>query len=201
MPRRSQRRSQEDRSRTTKAALVQTGRRFFAERGYAAVSAEEIVAAAGVTRGALYHHFGDKRGLFVAVLEEVEGENLAAIETLPEAPDFTAGLIAALARFLDTCQERETVQIALTDAPAVLGWQDWRAMEARYGLGLVTELLERAQREGMVGSAPIPVLAQLVLSAVVEAGLIVAHAEDRVVARAEAEQALMLLFAGILRGA
>ncbi|HEY5853308.1 MAG TPA: TetR/AcrR family transcriptional regulator [Aldersonia sp.] len=193
------RRSQEDRSRTTKAALVQTGRRFFAERGYAAVSAEEIVAAAGVTRGALYHHFDDKRGLFVAVLEEVESENLAAIEALPISPDFLTGLVAALARFLDTCQERETVQIALTDAPAVLGWQEWRAMEARYGLGLVTDLLEQAQREGTVVPAPIPVLAQLVLSAVVEAGLIVAHAEDAAVARAEAEQALMLLFAGILR--
>jgi len=79
------RRSQEDRSQTTKAALVQTGRRLFAERGYAAVSAEEVVAAAGVTRGALYHHFGDKRGLFEAVLEEVERENLAAIEALPDA--------------------------------------------------------------------------------------------------------------------
>ena len=193
------RRSQEDRSQTTKAALVQTGRRLFAERGYAAVSAEEVVAAAGVTRGALYHHFGDKRGLFVAVLEEVERENLAAIEALPDAPDLMAGLVAALGRFLDTCQERETVQIALTDAPAVLGWQEWRAMEARYGLGLATDLLEQAQREGMVGSAPIPVLAQLVLSAVVEAGLIVAHAEDPVIARAQVEQSLMLLFAGILR--
>ena len=193
------RRSQEDRSQTTKAALVQTGRRLFAERGYAAVSAEEVVAAAGVTRGALYHHFGDKRGLFEAVLEEVERENLAAIEALPDAPDLMAGLVAALGRFLDTCQERETVQIALTDAPAVLGWQEWRAMEARYGLGLATDLLEQAQREGMVGSAPIPVLAQLVLSAVVEAGLIVAHAEDPVSARAQVEQSLMLLFAGILR--
>ena len=196
MPRRSQK---EDRSRTTKAALVQTGRRLFAEHGYAAVSAEEIAAAAGVTRGALYHQFGDKRGLFVAVLEEVERENLAAIEGLPDAPDIMTRLVAALARFLDTCQERETVQIALTDAPAVLGWQPRRAMEARYGLGLATDLLEQAQREGKVGTAPIPVLAQLVLSAVVEAGLIVAHAEDPVAARAEAEQSLIVLFAGILQ--
>ena len=188
-----------ERSERTRAQLIAAARELFPDRGYANVPVEEIVRRAGVTRGALYHHFGDKRGLFEAVLEEVERENLAAIEALPDAPDLMAGLVAALGRFLDTCQERETVQIALTDAPSVLGWQEWRAMEARYGLGLATDLLEQAQREGMVGSAPIPVLAQLVLSAVVEAGLIVAHAEDPVIARAQVEQSLMLLFAGILR--
>ena len=151
-------------------------------------------------RGALYHHFGDKRGLFEAVLEEVERENLAAIEALPDAPDLMAGLVAALGRFLGTCQERETVQIALTDAPAVLGWQEWRAMEARYGLGLATDLLEQAQRrKGWSGRRRFRCWRRLVLSAVVEAGLIVAHAEDPVSARAQVEQSLMLLFAGILR--
>lgn len=65
-----QRRSQEDRSRATRAALEQAGRRLFAERGFAATSAEELVTEAGVTRGALHHHYGDKRGLFLAVLEK-----------------------------------------------------------------------------------------------------------------------------------
>ncbi|WP_280297826.1 TetR/AcrR family transcriptional regulator [Nocardia neocaledoniensis] len=69
-----QRRSQEDRSRTTRAALERAGRDLFAERGFAGTSAEQLVAAAGVTRGALHHHYGDKRGLFLAVLEQVETE-------------------------------------------------------------------------------------------------------------------------------
>jgi AcrR family transcriptional regulator len=131
------RRSQEERSRSTRAALVATARGLFAERGYAQVPAEEIVTAAGVTRGALYHHFSDKRGLFRAVFEELEGEMTAEVAgAIAAAPDRSSGMVVGLARFLDVCQRPEVVRIALTDAPAVLGWGTWRAIESRHGLGL-----------------------------------------------------------------
>ena len=73
----TERRRQEDRIRTTRAGLVAAGRRLFAERGYAEVTAEEIVAAAGLTRGALRHHFGDKRGLFETIFEDEGGSSVA----------------------------------------------------------------------------------------------------------------------------
>ncbi|WP_280268321.1 TetR/AcrR family transcriptional regulator [Nocardia wallacei] len=202
------RRSQEDRSRTTRAALEDAGRRLFAERGYANVSAEEIVSAAGVTRGALHHHYGDKRGLFLAVLELVEADATAevtrAIEALSattDASDPTATLAAmgvGLQTFLEVCQRPEVARISMSDAPAVLGWPAWREMEARYGLGLIISQLEQAREAGLIADAPIRVLAQLILSAVTEAGMIVAHAEDQPTARAEAQQSLMTLISGLI---
>jgi AcrR family transcriptional regulator len=194
------RRSQQERSRATRAALVTTARRLFAERGYAHVPAEEIVAAAGITRGALYHHFADKQQLFCAVFEELEDEVTAEIAAaIAAAPDRPTGMVLGLGRFLDVCQRPEVTQIALTDAPAVLGWQTWRAIEARHGLGVITQGLQAAAQEGLLVDAPVPVLAQLVLSAVIEAALLIAHAADPAAARADAEQALLALLSGMVR--
>ncbi|MCM6772965.1 TetR/AcrR family transcriptional regulator [Nocardia sp. CDC159] len=197
------RRSQEDRSRATRAALEQAGRRLFAEHGYARVSAAQIVAAAGVTRGALQHHYGDKRGLFLAVLEQLESDNAAeitrAIAELPDPADLPAAMAVGLRTFLEQCRRTETVRIAMSDALTVLGWEGWRELERRYGLGLITDMLDRATRAGVVTPAPVHVLAQLILSAVTEAGMIIAHAEDPDTARLEAEQSMLLLLGGILR--
>ncbi|WP_433726006.1 TetR/AcrR family transcriptional regulator [Nocardia sp. CA-129566] len=197
-----QRRSQEDRSRATRAALEQAGRRLFAERGFAATSAEELVTEAGVTRGALHHHYGDKRGLFLAVLEQIEIESTKEIENAIGAvnpDDILTSMAIGLGVFLEICQRPEMIQITLYDGPAVLGWQAFREFEARHGLGLVIAELERARDAGLIADAPIPVLAQLIFSAVTEAGLIVAHATDKEAARAQAQQSLMLLIGGILR--
>jgi AcrR family transcriptional regulator len=194
------RRSQQDRSHATRAALVTTARGLFAERGYAQVPAEEIVTAAGVTRGALYHHFADKRQLFRAVFEELEAEVTAEIAAaIAAAPDRSAGMVAGLSRFLDVCQRPEVARIALTDAPAVLGWRTWREVEARHGLGVITSGLQAAARDGLLVPAPVPVLAQLALSAVIEAALLIGHAADPKAARADAEQALLALLSGMLR--
>jgi AcrR family transcriptional regulator len=194
------RRSQQERSRATREALVATARRLFAERGYAHVPAEEIVTAAGVTRGALYHHFDDKQQLFRAVLEELEGEVTAEVAAaIAAAPDRPTGMVVGLGRFLDVCQRPEVARVALTDAPAVLGWQAWREVEARHGLGVITRDLQAAAREGLLVDTPVPVLAQLVLSAVVEAALLVAHAADPAAARADAERALLTLLSGMVR--
>jgi len=194
------RRSQADRSRSTRGALAAAARALFAERGYADVPAEEIVAAAGVTRGALYHHFTDKQGLFRAVFEELEGEVTAEIATaIAAAPDQPAAMAAGLGRFLDVCLRPEVTRIALTDAPAVLGWQTWREIEAQHGLGVITRGLEAASRADLPLPAPVPVLAQLVLSAVIEAALMIAHASDPPAARADAERSLLALLGGLLR--
>ncbi|MFI9505236.1 TetR/AcrR family transcriptional regulator [Nocardia sp. NPDC052566] len=196
------RRSQEDRSRETRKVLEQAGRRLFTEHGFAAVSAEEIVAAAGVTRGALNYQYGDKRGLFLAVLDRLEQDNAAEIEaalaTAPQPTDLLGTMTLGLGLFLKICQRPEMAQIGLSDAPSVLGWQAWREFEARHGLALITAQLEAAVAGGLVLGARIPVLAQLLLSAVTEAGMMVANAADQDTARAEAEEALLVLIKGIL---
>jgi AcrR family transcriptional regulator len=193
------RRSQQDRSQATKAELIRAGRELFASHGYANVSAEQIVAAAGLTRGALYHHFGDKRGLFVAVIEDVEQENTHEItEAIGAADDQWTSIVLGIGRFLDICQRPDVIQLAMIDAPAVLGWQGWRELEARHGLGMVTEALQSALDSGLLRPAPIPVLAKLVLSSITEAGMIIAHAVDPTTARAQAEQALLLMMTGLL---
>lgn len=196
------RRSQEDRSRTTRAALEQAGRRLFTERGFAGTSAEQLVTEAGVTRGALHHHYGDKRGLFLAVLEQLETEITTEIENaLRAAPaeDILTAMAAGLNTFLEICQRPEMVRIALFDAPAVLGWQAWRELEARHGLGIITAELERARETGLITATAVPTLAQLILSAVSEAGLIVAHADDKDTARRQTQESLLLLVSGLLR--
>lgn len=195
------RRSQEDRSRNTRAALEAAGLRLFGARGYSGVSAEEIVAEAGVTRGALHHHYGDKRGLFVAVLEKLEADNTAeitaAIDALPDSSDLLGAMAVGLHMFLEISQRPE-VRIAMTDALSVIGWQAWRDMEARYGLGMITEQIRRAVDAGLVAPVSVHILGHLLLSAITEAGMLVAHAEDPERAAAEAEQSLLLMVSGLL---
>src|ERR671910_953761 len=120
----------------TRAQLIATARSLFGERGYASVGTEEIVRRAGVTRGALYHHFEGKADLFRAVFEQME-EELArrfATEALSNDDPYEA-LGAGVELFLDVCMEPEVQRIALLDAPSVLGWELWREIEARYSLG------------------------------------------------------------------
>jgi hypothetical protein len=133
------------------------------------------------------------------VFEELEGEVTAEIAAAIEAaPDRSAAMVRGLSRFLDVCQRPEVVRIALTDAPAVLGWQTWREIEGRHGLGVITEALQAAERDGLLVRAPVSALAPLVLSAVIEAALMIAHAADRHAARADAEVALLLLLSGLV---
>jgi AcrR family transcriptional regulator len=173
-------------------------RPLFAERGYAAVPAEEIVAAAGLTRGALRHHFGDKKALFRAVFEELEGETTERVAAaIAGAGDSWTAAITGLTAFLDACQDPETMRIALVDAPAVLGWADWRAVEADHGLGLIIAGLGQAMAEGVFAPQPVEVLAHLILSAVIEAALLIARAPDPARARADAERTLLALLTGL----
>lgn len=197
-----ERRSQQERSTTTRAALVAAGRSLFAEHGYAAVSAEQVAAEAGVTRGAMYHHHRDKRDLFRAVVENLDGEVTAELRaTVQAAPTARAAVLTTIGRYLDLCRRPDVARILLIDAPGVLGWQAWREIETRHGLGVVTMLLERAAAAGPPLDLPasaLPVLAQLVLSTAVEAALVIAHADDPVAARADAERALLTLLAALL---
>ncbi|QLY30274.1 TetR/AcrR family transcriptional regulator [Nocardia huaxiensis] len=192
---------QAERSESTRAALVTAARELFAERGYAAVGTPEIVDRAGSSRGALYHQFKDKQDLFRAVYEQIEQEILqevgAAMAATPPA-DAVAALEAGLHTFLMTCVEPERVRIALIDAPAVLGWQEWRALDEKYGLGLIMAGLQAGIAAGALrGDLAIRPLALLILSALGEAALLIASSDDPETARAETEPAVLALLDGL----
>jgi AcrR family transcriptional regulator len=204
----NQRNTQEDRSRATRTALMSTARRLFAERGYADVSANEIVSEAGLSRGALYHHYSDKRDLFRAVFTELEAELGTEIRTAAAgvpgegtpADVLGAAMLASLDAYLSACERPEIVRIVLTDAPAVLGWRTWREIETEHGLGLITATLEAGMAAGLMVAQPVRVLAQLMLSALIEAALLVADAQgtpERATVREEVRQGLVALFAGL----
>ena len=186
------------RAEATRAALIAAARRLFVEKGYFETGTEEIVAAAGVgTRGALYHHFADKRALFRAVLEAVE-EDLVAKAGASEAREPALDrLRAGLRGFLDASTTPEVQRILLVDGPAVLGWREWRATEEGYGLGAIRQLLEQAVAEGSLPALPLDALAPVLLAAVDEAALFIANARDPDGARAQAVAAVDSLVSGL----
>jgi AcrR family transcriptional regulator len=182
----------------TRAALVGAARELFAERGYAAVPTEEIVRRAGVTRGALYHHFRDKRALFRAVVEQLEQEMVEKIAgaALSESDPWRAQQ-TALGAFLDVCLEPDVQRITLTDAPSVLGLETWREIEAMYGLALVRAGLQLVMEAGVIAEQPLEPLAHLILGALGEAGLVIARAEDPRAAREEVGASVERLLDGL----
>ncbi len=183
-----------------RAAILAAAATLFAERGYAGVGTEEIVARASVTRGALYHHFADKKDLFRAVHEELEGELVASIgEQIAGIEDPWELVVTGVRAFLDACMDPALRQIGLIDAPGVLGWEEWREIDARYGLGLVTFGLRNGMDAGVFRERPVTPLAHLLIGAMTEAALMIANAPDPEVARREAEPALLALIEG-LRG-
>jgi AcrR family transcriptional regulator len=173
---------------------------LFGKRGYGAVGTEQVVKRARVTRGALYHHFDDKRDLFRAVYEQVETELTEQIgaELIARAQDDpVAALIEGMEMVLDLSLDPELRQITLVDAPAVLGWSEWRTLGDQYGLGLTTAGLEIGMEAGQLRRQPARPLAHVLLAAMSEAALMVANADDAVATRAEAEGALRSIVEGL----
>jgi AcrR family transcriptional regulator len=165
---------QASRSASTRAKLIRAARRLFARKGYAAVGTEEIVRRAGVTRGALYHQFADKQDLFLAVYEQVEQELTERVAaTLGEVSSPFAALRAGIRVFLDACRTPEVQRIVLTDGPAVLGWELWREVAERNGLGLIEAVVGAAVEAGEIAELSQPALAHLLMGALDEAALLV----------------------------
>lgn len=197
----TERRTQADRSASTQAALVAAARELFAAEGFTAVGTERIVAHAGVTRGALYHQFEDKTELFAAVLEAVEQDVMArliqAVAAVPEDDlgDSAAVLGAGIDAWLEACADGEVLQIVLVDGPAVLGWQRWRDIGLRHGMGLVSALLEESMEAGSIPRQPVEPLAHVLVGALDEAVLYVARADDPAAARVDVRAVLHRLVA------
>lgn len=189
-------RTQAERMAATRAALLKEARTIFAASGYEAAATEEIVKRAKVTRGALYHHFKDKRALFEAVVEEVARGIAGTIDdmTVP-VTDPLGALIEGTQAFLNACLDPAVRRIYLIDAPAVLGWHRWREIDAPHGV--------RSLREGVaavLAERPDPGLAVepvtfLLSGAFNEAALWIAEAKDEKAARKEMDRVLAELIA------
>ena len=178
-------------SEATRAKLVEAARELFGDRGYADVGTEEIVRAAGVTRGALYHQFEDKRELFEAVLEDVESAVIAdAAGRMAGVKDPVDALRGGLIGWLEAASQPQIQRIVLVDAPAVLGWAEWRAIGERHGLGVTIAALQYAMDEGALAKQPVRPLAHILVGALDEAALYIARADDPDTARAEMTEVL-----------
>ena len=189
-----------EQSDATRRALVDAARTLFAENGFADTPTEAVVQAAGVTRGALYHHFKDKTALFQAVYEDLE-ERLVA-EVLAQVEGMTDPL-RILKRgadaFLDACLDPAVIRVVLLEGPSVLGWEKWREIDQAYGLGLIQHTLEVAMTAGAIGRAPLEPLAHVLLGGLVEAAMLMANAEDMGKARADSGKAVAAVIDGLAK--
>ena len=197
-----ERRTQAERRAATREALIAAARRLFTARGYDAVGTEEIVRAAGVTRGALYHHYGDKASLLEAVYNRIEAESTERVARIVLGSDLHSPLEAMKAgieAFLAECEKPELRQVALHDAPAVLGWERWREIGAANGLGLIEASLAAAVEAGELRPLPVKPTAHLLMGALDEAAMLLAR-DERPEARLEVTEVLVALLDSLALG-
>ncbi len=165
-------RSRAEQREHTRRTLVAVGRRLFASRGYGAVGLAEIVRESGVTKGALYHHFDGKAELFRAVLLEVQQEVAARVAAAADAAgDPWSQLKAGCAAFVTAGADPEVQRVMLIDGPAVLGWNEWRAIDEATSARHLAEALTALIEDGVIDPQPVAPLAHLLSGAMNEAVL------------------------------
>jgi AcrR family transcriptional regulator len=176
---------QDERSEATRTALIAAGRELFSERGYAEVGTEEIVRTAGVTRGALYHHFKDKAQLFAAVLDHVEDEISATAESKAlEVEGPWEQLRVVCHAFLDAYTGSKIERIAVLDAASVLGSEGWCSIVHNNTVRVLRERIQAAIDAGVIEDQPVEALAHLLLGGLNVSARVIARADDIPAARA-----------------
>ena len=173
------RRTQVERRAATRAALLDAGRDLFAAKGFAGAGREEIVERAGVTRGAMYHHFASKEDLFRAVYERCEEEVLDQVMAAAAgAGDPKEMLRRGSLAYLEAAAREDVRRICLIDAPAVLPTEVRRELAERFGLGAIRGALQECMDAGLVRPQPVDVLAHVYLAALLEAATLIAERGD-----------------------
>ena len=192
-----------EQSEATRTALLQAAREIFAESGYADTTTGDIAKRAGVTRGALYYQFRDKPGLFRAVVEDL---NLYIVQEVASAIQagreergdlWDAIARAGTAAFLDVCLDSAIQRIVLTEVTTVLGWEEERELDEKYGLGVVRGAIQELMAAGLLAPQPLEPLAYLILSIEREAARYIARADDIPTARKEMGASLERLLDGM----
>jgi AcrR family transcriptional regulator len=163
------------RAEATRRRLLSVGRRLFARRGFDGVSAEEVVAAAKLTRGALYHHFdGGKEGLFRAVVSDAMAEvHARLVKEAARARTPLQAVELGIRSFLAACSEPEFQRVLLIDGPAVLGWHAWRALDLQYGLGLLRRGLLAASAAGQLALPDVETATHLLAGALIDGAMLI----------------------------
>ena len=183
----------------TRHQLIAAARDLFAS-GYEATSTPAIALEAGVTRGALYHHFKDKRDLFKAVVEQVAEDIVVQINeaaTNSQAP--ADSIVAGCRAFVSACDNAGVRQIFFLDAPAVLGWKTWRAIDARYGLGSLKVGLAQCAAAGLLDENQVHSVAHLISGALNEAVFMLADEPNQPDARHRIVRSIERMVQGFLK--
>ena len=184
----------------TRALLLEVARQVFTERGYADTSMDDLTAQAGLTRGALYHHFGDKKGLLAAVVDQIDAEMDERLRTISDtAEDAWDGFRRRCRAYLEMALEPQIQRIVLRDARAVLGGGSPEAQ--RHCIESMQRLIQDLIDQGVVANAHAQALAELIYGSLAEAAVWIAEAEDGHPRLAQATAALELLMQGMLNGA
>lgn len=179
--------------------LVAAARGRMAAKGFAATGTEEIVRAAGITRGALYYQFVDKRDLFRAVCESVVedlGQRLWS-ETMAEVDREEDELRVGLRKLIESCADPEVRQILLVDGPAVLGMEEWREIQEPATLGLLRHALGHLVEVGRLSAERVDPVAHLLFGAMLQAAVEVGHAPDAAHAERVYQESLALMLDGL----
>ncbi len=183
----------------TLETILTVALRHFGEYGFAATSLEEVVREAGVTRGALYHHFKGKQALFEAVIKRIQQSIATRTALANQNPsDLWQGFIAACHAWLNAASDPQTQKILLIDAPAVLGWEKWLQIDAESGASLLREGLLELQSADLIQTPSIDALFHLLNGAMNQAALWIAQNEQPELALQQAQQSLEALLAGII---
>jgi AcrR family transcriptional regulator len=161
---------QAERLEATRAAIVAAASDLFGRSGYAATTVDEIAAAAGVAKGAVYHHFATKERLFETVLEATTARLSAEVgKVAAGAADVWDAIAVATEAYFELASTGAAAQIVLKDGPAVLGWERWREIDAEHFGRTLPAILEAAMRQGLIATQPVEPLARLLLGAATEA--------------------------------
>jgi AcrR family transcriptional regulator len=184
----------------TRRALLDAAAQLFTERGFAHTSLDDVAGVARVTKGAIYHHFAGKPGLFEALFDELEmAENGAARAAFEAAEDPTEGALAALDQFLLACSEPVYGALVFREAPLALGWDAWRRCEEKYSYALLRDMLGALADAGRLPPDTGEALPSIAFGMLGAAGQLLARtpAEDRAQVRAQCRVPFVALLGGL----
>ena len=191
---------QAERREATRGAILAAAYRRFGEAGFAAVTMDEIATAAGLAKGAVYHHFPSKEALFEAVFERAAGDVQGRVrEVAMGSADRLKALAAGSRAYFQTCAQAPFDRIILKDGPAVLGWDRWRELDERYFLAVLPMTLEAAMADGLIRRQSVQPLARLLAGALTEAAVACAASDDPAATGQEHAVALESLLEGLRR--
>jgi AcrR family transcriptional regulator len=188
------------RGRATRGQLIEVATGLFAEHGYEGTSIEAVLAAAGVSRGALYHHFAGKEALFRAVLSDIlDRATVAVMGAIAGCTDPVDAMRTGALAWIDLAGDPVIQRIMLVDAPSVLGWDEWQAMDQGRTVGAMQAMLQAVSDSGRLPADLVEPFSHMILAALDEAAMTVARAPDTRAALADSRRAVEELLHRLLR--